>query len=70
MICRICSRDLEIPHDAILVRSRFGIALYLFPGPNGPSTSIVHEFRVLLRRTPAPKVTELTKTDLKEKETK
>jgi hypothetical protein len=48
MICTICDRDLEIPDDAILIRTRFGKAMYLFPGVNG----LVHEFKI---ERPAPK---------------
>jgi len=41
MICKICDRDLEIPADAVLLKKRHGIALYLFPGTGG----LVHEFK-------------------------
>src|ERR1700682_1209598 len=48
-VCRICSREFEIPADAVVLRQRFGIAMYRFP-----MDGQVHEFRVLPHRTPAP----------------
>ena len=53
MICRICSRDFDIPANAVLLKRKFGIALYLFPGPNGQ----VHEFRLQQYRNTKPSPT-------------
>ena len=57
MICKICDRDLEIPDDAILIRRRFGKAMYLFPGVNG----LIHEFKI---ERPTPKPPQLEQTEL------
>jgi hypothetical protein len=62
MICRICGRDYDIAADAVLLKRKFGIAMYLFPGPNGQ----VHEFRLRPHRsTKSAPVTVPTQPDVK-----